>query len=715
MDLINGNWQETLANQIDKLIVSGISVNNTITPLTSEYGVNSYSATTGPLWTGNVFTGAGEQNDYAYVSVNLQVDEAGILTFQFSQDGVNWSSYPTTQFSVASGINEVHGAFKGTRWVRPYFSGTTGTRTYFRIRTMYSNSPIQLSAPINQSISSDADATIVRAVGIGQEPNGTYSNERKDGEAFKTQALLGANSVYTSDLINTDGYTQIETRIYSNVGGVLVGRWYSDASKTQLIRTFTRPYANGEVGATSYFSAPMFGDYLEYTYTNGSTPQTNFNLELHLTTKSISGQILGINDYISPSVVANLGRSVIVGQDAAGNFRNSTVDAEGHLKVHIDEPLSAFGELRTAEITPLLQVLHPYELNYDLISSGATGSGSLSYDSTNTLVEINSGAASSSSSLMKTNSIVKYRNGQGLLIRFTCIFDTPKSGNTQFAGWGDSDGGFFFGYSGTTFGVNRRYNGVDNFIPQTQWYVDQMDGVSDLNNPSGQLLDPTKGNVYEMQIQWLGFGAVRFNIESNESGQFEPAHVIQYTNQNVVPTVTNPSFPILFESKNTTNTSNIKMKTASMSAFVEGRVVYTGRNYSFRSAKASGTNTNMFTIIVPTIYKGKTNRSRILLKTISVIADGNNPVSFQLVKNGTITAPTYNQVSTYSITSGDTAGTYTAASGRILYTLELNKVSNVSSNIEELEIFVNAGETLSIIANGVNAGSAVGISWVEDI
>jgi hypothetical protein len=31
---------------------------------TSEIGVNSYTATTGSLWTGNVFTGAGEQNDF---------------------------------------------------------------------------------------------------------------------------------------------------------------------------------------------------------------------------------------------------------------------------------------------------------------------------------------------------------------------------------------------------------------------------------------------------------------------------------------------------------------------------------------------------------------------------------------------------------------------------------------------------------------------------
>ena len=76
----------------------------------SAVGINSDNVISGGNWSVDTYTGAGEQNDYAYVGVNLQVDEAGTLYFDFSQDGTNWSSYPVAGFNVASGINEVHTA-----------------------------------------------------------------------------------------------------------------------------------------------------------------------------------------------------------------------------------------------------------------------------------------------------------------------------------------------------------------------------------------------------------------------------------------------------------------------------------------------------------------------------------------------------------------------------------------------------------------------------
>ena len=96
----------------------------------SDVGVNSYILTSpsGALWNGINFLGAGEQNNFAYIGCNLQTDESGTLTFQFSQDGVNWSSYPTTAFTITSGINEVHTAWKGGRYVRPLYSEVMGAK-----------------------------------------------------------------------------------------------------------------------------------------------------------------------------------------------------------------------------------------------------------------------------------------------------------------------------------------------------------------------------------------------------------------------------------------------------------------------------------------------------------------------------------------------------------------------------------------------------------
>ena len=293
--------------------------------ITSAIGVNSDTIISGGNWSGNTYTGQWEKNDYAYIGSRLRVTEPGTLYYDFSIDnGVTFSSYPVLGFTITSGINEVHTAWKGGASFRQRFVGTGG-RDLFLLETYYSNLSLPLSAPLNQSINGDQDASVVRAISIGENPTGSFVNEKVDGEAFKTVTPLGIGGVYTSSLISTTGFIQIETRIFSNVAGTLVGRWYDDVNKTTLIRTFTRPYSGTELGSISYFSSPMFGDYLEYEYTNGAVAQTSFYFELHETTKSISGQILGLSDFIPSSVVANLGRNVIVGKESDGSYENVSI------------------------------------------------------------------------------------------------------------------------------------------------------------------------------------------------------------------------------------------------------------------------------------------------------------------------------------------------------------------------------------------------------
>lgn len=306
-----------------------------IQALTSQIGVNSYTATTGSLWTGNVFVGAGEQNDFNYVGVNLQTDESGTLTFEFSQNGTDWSSYPTQEFTVAAGINEVHGAWKGTRYVRPKFTGADGSRTYFRIRTMYSYDPIVLSAPLNQPIGSDSDANIVRAVNIGQDPTGTFVNNKSDGIGFQTTVNLASGDTFSSDVIDAQGYTQVQTHIVCDNDGTLGFKFCStsNCSGTTVGQNGVERYLSVPYLASTGFqlySAPAFTPYVQYTFTNGGTgTTTQLFYETKLLTKSLSGQLLGVNSFISPSMVGNLVRSVATGKQPDGDFVNAVADGTG--------------------------------------------------------------------------------------------------------------------------------------------------------------------------------------------------------------------------------------------------------------------------------------------------------------------------------------------------------------------------------------------------
>ena len=384
--------------------------------------------------------------------------------------------------------------------------------------------------------------------------------------------------------------------------------------------------------------------------------------------------------------------------------------------MQIDEPSTAFGELQTAELSPLFQITHPYGINLDLVTTASNGGAAVTYNSVNRVIQIASDGINTSASLRSAKP-AKYRNGQGMNVRFTTIFGTPTVGSMQMAGWGDATEGFFFAYSGSNFGIIRQRSGsAVEFISQSSWNIDRMDGSSNSFNPSGQLLNPQLGNVYEIQAQWLGYGAIQYFIESKDTGRFAPVHLIKYANTSTTASIGNPTNPIIFRVENTTASSPVTMSNASMAAFVEGKIIFNGVNYSSDGSPGATANKNMLTLFNPSTFNGYTNKTSLLLKTLTVLTDGNNAITFNIVKNGTLTGTVFNTVNVNSPSQIDIAATYTAGTGRSAYKTILNKVDSKTIDISSYEIFCQPGETISIIATGgANTGALVSLSWLDDV
>jgi len=119
------------------------------------------NTTTTPLSSAATYTGTWELNGLADVMVSCQTDNTGTLYFDFSVDMSNYSTFPTAGFKVASGIHEFHTAVKGARWFRVRLVNDTGAQSYLRLYTYYGDFR-QGNLPMNQSISPDADAIVVR-------------------------------------------------------------------------------------------------------------------------------------------------------------------------------------------------------------------------------------------------------------------------------------------------------------------------------------------------------------------------------------------------------------------------------------------------------------------------------------------------------------------------------------------------------------------------
>jgi len=560
----------------------------------------------------------------------------------------------------------------------------------------------------------------------------SYIPSVPDKIAFSTSALLGSGATYSSGVLSLIGYTQVQTDVLSNVNGTVTISFLEDAAGTVTLRTLTIPY----VGGSGYqmFSAPAFTPYVKYQFTANAAGQTSFYFDTKFMTQALSGQVLGLDAFVSPSMVANLGRNILVGKTTGGNsYKNVNIDAQSNLEVAIKSPLTAFGEMSTAEAVPVIQIDFVYGINNVTTNTTLTGSGTATGASG--MLTLQTTAATSSSAIAYSARNLKYRPGQGALTRFTAIFTTGVAGSVQHAGLGfpSLTDGLFFGYNGTSFGINYIKASSTTHIAQTDWNIDNMLGAGGSANPSGQLLDPTKGNVYQIKLQYLGFGDISFFVESSETGNFVLVHLIKYANTNTTPSLTNPSMPICWAAVNTTNNTNISVKSGSGMAAVEGLRELLGPRHG-----ASSVDTTVTTEIAAFSFKNCTtfntvrNGGLVRIRTVTFGSNsggaGSGITFLRMIKNASLGGtPAYiphngstsnNGVtitSGNSIVSVDTAGT-TVTGGNGEYVAIVAVGNSMSADVTELNLYLSPGETMTFsIESSQSATVGVGITWSEDL
>jgi len=371
----------------------------------------------------------------------------------------------------------------------------------------------------------------------------------------------------------------------------------------------------------------------------------------------------------------------------------------------------AFGNLSTSENTARVQLQFPYTINTDQVTTTVTGSGAVTQSSPFAICSTT--AATNSSARVSSKRNLHYRPGQGGLCMFTAIYTAGVAGSVQEVGLGDDVNGFFFGYNGTSFGINRRSNSGDNYIPQTDWNKDKMNGTG----PSGVTLVPTNGNVYKIQYQWLGFGAINFYIESQYTGKFVFVHQISYANQNTDTSVRNASLPLSFRALNTSNNTNVVVKVPSIAAFVEGNLTDLGLTNSINNQKAAvTTQLNILTIRNNATFGGITNRKFVDPVLLSISNTSAADAVFRLVLNATLGGvPAYTDISTTtSVVSFDVAGT-TVTGGRLVGVFYLNGNTQTLIDLTLISTILNNLDTFTISATSSGAAivASAGITWSE--
>jgi len=532
-----------------------------------------------------------------------------------------------------------------------------------------------------------------------------------ESDLNSTNIALGASGVFTGIAENVLEYSTVTITIKTDVDSAFEGlelQLSPDGVNWDAIqKRDIHPTVNHDFHS---HTLTITHKWFRVVYKNGSTPQTFMRLQtiFHRFTQRdlTTALITDIDDYTDLTAT----RSVIVGKTRGGQYQNVNLGPFNSFRTEIIEPKSSFGELRVAEMTPIIQLSFLYNINPNIVSDGVTGGGYVTV--ADSLIQLGVTTSNSESNL-RSNRIAKYYPGQGTMFRVAGFFDTGTTGCEQIIGWGDQEDGFYVGMNGTQFGILRLRNSIENWTYQSDFNVDNIDGTG----LSGFNIDPTKGNIYQIQIQWLGFGTITFSTET-EDGFIFPFHKIRFPNSNVQTSIRNPALPVRYYIKNTTNTTPKALHVGSASVMNEGRINVRGYGYYFTATDENVNNQErpLFSIRNKSSFNGILNKNSINVRFLEGANDHSQQGNVFLYVNSILSGASWsNNDGDNSIAELDTSASITTY-GSLIGGALLGKTEAKSIFLDE--VVLNPGDILTMTckesngANGIMTGS---ISWIEDL
>lgn len=492
----------------------------------------------------------------------------------------------------------------------------------------------------------------------------------------------------------------------------------------------------------------------------------------------------------------------------------------GATKVSISDPSTGFGELQVSQNSVQAQGDFVYNvMNNQVFASSSFAGGSVSF--AGGMCELNSGTNPSGSATIQTRRGLKYRPGQGSLMRATALFDDPDTGNAQFLGLGTAESGYFIGYFGTNFGILHSETGqreirkltittgagtenvtvtldgdsvvvpvvgaakttqtayqlakadysqvgkggwlasavsssvyfiaarsnntstgsysvagssivgafsqikagenqTNTFIPSASFNVDTLNGLG----PSRMVINPQKGNVYQIEYQYLGFGNAFFSVEDPETGKFTPVHIIKNANNRTTPVLKNPNASVLATSANIGGSTSKTAKTVSMASFVEGTINNLDPKFSKGVTVPSVTSTTFLPIAMlkaNRVYNNESCFGEIDLTRFALSNETNTKtLEIAFFRNATVSGDVnlqnidaVNSIASFATLSTSANTINNIANLTPFYSIIAVGGTSLVENLESYKMVVQAGSDIIIAVRGDGVNGRFVLSWFE--
>lgn len=341
------------------------------------------------------------------------------------------------------------------------------------------------------------------------------------------------------------------------------------------------------------------------------------------------------------------------------------------------------------------------------VTTGSTGAGTIVVTLDGTATNVTIGGALSTANTAETIAQETFTGwtatATGSVVTFQSMMPEALAGAFTFAA-----GGSGAVATGPTLVLAGAPNDLTDFVAQTDW-----------NRDTAFWLDPSKLNVYEATIAYLGAGNLTVAVMNPRSGHFEPVHVYEYPNTAVIPSSTNPTYRIGWFSQSMGSTTALEVIGASGALFVEGDVeTFREPHAATRTATGVSTEVALLSVRNSWIFAGTVNQREIDVHTLTVGVDGSKPASIRVCLDSTLSGlPEWTAVGADSSMQVELSNGLTVTNCHLVAALALGGGSSADIELHELDLRMAPGDTLVVtgeVVGGAGSDISVALAWQEN-
>jgi hypothetical protein len=285
---------------------------------------------------------------------------------------------------------------------------------------------------------------------------------------------------------------------------------------------------------------------------------------------------------------------------------------------------------------------------------------------------------------------------------------------------GVRSGSYSFSSSGTgTLAAGTLVQTVAGVNNTNDWtYIDKWDNPISFN--------PTKLNVFAVDMRWLGAGIVRFFMEHPTTGKMTLLHTQHWANKNTVPHVNMPSFRVGYASgilAGQTPSQSATVSGASMYAAIQGGITQTTYSEGWYAVDTGNRIKDIIHHLIsvknPYTKSNKLNTREFVLQDLSVSTQGADPVVVlvyinPIVETGQILFDTIPEST--AIVSNTSTPTISSTLNNPVCSFVLGINGTAQFDLLPYRLVLSPGDFLSVAVlstSGITR-TAVSLTWATD-